>query len=227
MEWSVICEFCILFIFVTYNFLSISLIRKNLEVSPKKIKIYLALVITLFLLRHIALFLLCILKNSTIIYYLKPIIFLNHLSVPLIVLAVSYVYLRSEKLNFGGTYVIAATVCIIYAVIMQTSKLTVQVNYLYGFILQIDKETILFLFSLILLGALLILNVILLDRPYANKKGIWFIIIAILIVMIEDIIILGGIKLFPYSVIGDMLFLIIINLVLKGFKILPKNNYRS
>ncbi|NRU02554.1 hypothetical protein DFR97_000200 [Clostridium beijerinckii] len=208
-------------------FLSISLIRKNLEVSPKKIKIYLALVITLFLLRHIALFLLCILKNSTIIYYLKPIIFLNHLSVPLIVLAVSYVYLRSEKLNFGGTYVIAATVCIIYAVIMQTSKLTVQVNYLYGFILQIDKETILFLFSLILLGALLILNVILLDRPYANKKGIWFIIIAILIVMIEDIIILGGIKLFPYSVIGDMLFLIIINLVLKGFKILPKNNYRS
>ncbi|GEP63235.1 hypothetical protein CBE01nite_10030 [Clostridium beijerinckii] len=208
-------------------FLSISLIRKNLEVSPKKIKIYLALVITLFLLRHIALFLLCILKNSTIIYYLKPIIFLNHLSVPLIVLAVSYVYLRSEKLNFGGTYVIAATVCIIYAVIMQTSKLTVRVNYLYGFILQIDKETILFLFSLILLGALLILNVILLDRPYANKKGIWFIIIAILIVMIEDIIILGGIKLFPYSVIGDMLFLIIINLVLKGFKILPKNNYRS
>ena len=208
-------------------FLSISLIRKNLEVSPKKIKIYLALVITLFLLRHIALFLLCILKNSTIIYYLKPIIFLNHLSVPLIVLAVSYVYLRSEKLNFGGTYVIAATVCIIYAVIMQTSRLTVQVNYLYGFILQIDKETILFLFSLILLGALLILNVILLDRPYANKKGIWFIIIAILIVMIEDIIILGGIKLFPYSVIGDMLFLIIINLVLKGFKILPKNNYRS
>ncbi|NRZ25039.1 hypothetical protein DFN06_000755 [Clostridium beijerinckii] len=207
--------------------MSISLIRKNLEVSPKKIKIYLALVITLFLLRHIALFLLCILKNSTIIYYLKPIIFLNHLSVPLIVLAVSYVYLRSEKLNFGGTYVIAATVCIIYAVIMQTSKLTVRVNYLYGFILQIDKETILFLFSLILLGALLILNVILLDRPYANKKGIWFIIIAILIVMIEDIIILGGIKLFPYSVIGDMLFLIIINLVLKGFKILPKNNYRS
>nr|WP_207716751.1 hypothetical protein [Clostridium beijerinckii] len=208
-------------------FLSISLIRKNLEVSPKKIKIYLALVITLFLLRHVALFLLCILKNSTIIYYLKPVIFLNHLSVPLIVLAVSYVYLRSEKLNFGGTYVIAATVCIIYDVIMHTSKLIVQVNYLYGFILQIDKETILFLFSLILLGALLILNVILLDRPYANKKGIWFIIIAILIVMIEDIIILGGIKLFPYSVIGDMLFLIIINLVLNGFKILPKNNYRS
>ena len=204
-------------------FLSISLIKKNLEVSPKKIKIYLTLIITLFLLRHIALFLLCILKNSTIIYYLKPIIFLNHLSVPLIILAITYVYLRSEKLSFGGAYIIAAIVCAIYAMIIQISKVTVQVSYLYGFILQIDKETMLFLFSLILLGALFALNVLLLDKPYANKKGIWFIIIAILIVMIEDIIILGGIKIFPYSVIGDMLFLIIIKLVLKSFKVSSKN----
>ena len=204
-------------------FLSISLIKKNLEVSPKKIKIYLTLIITLFLLRHIALFLLCILKNSTIIYYLKPIIFLNHLSVPLIILAITYVYLRSEKLSFGGAYIIAAIVCAIYAMIIQISKVTVQVSYLYGFILQIDKETMLFLFSLILLGALFALNVLLLDKPYANKRGIWFIIIAILIVMIEDIIILGGIKIFPYSVIGDMLFLIIIKLVLKSFKVSSKN----
>lgn len=203
-------------------FLSIFLIKKNLEVSPKKIKIYLTVVITLFLLRHIALFLLCILKNSTIIYYLKPIIFLNHLSVPLIILAITYVYLRSEKLSFGGTYIIAGVTCIIYAAIIQISKVTIQVSYLYGFILQIDKETILFLFSLILLGILFALNVILLDKPYANKKGIWFIIIAILIVMLEDVIILGGIKIFPYSVIGDMLFLIIINLVLKSFKVSSK-----
>jgi hypothetical protein len=203
-------------------FLSISIIKKNLEVSPKKIKIYLTLIITLFLLRHIALFLLCILKSSTIIYYLKPIVFLNHLLIPLIVLAITYVYLRSEKLNFGGAYIIAAIVCVIYAAIIEVSKVTVQVSYLYGFILQIDKETMLFLFSLILLGILLALNVILLDRPFVNKRGIWLIITAILIVMIEDIIILGGIKLFPYSVIGDMLFLMIINLVLKGFKVSSK-----
>jgi hypothetical protein len=84
--------------------------------------------------------------------------------------------------------------------------------------LEIDKSTNLFLFSLILLGILLILNVILLDRPYANKKGIWFIIIAISIVMIEEIIILGGVKIFPYSVIGEMLFLMIMNFVLSSFK---------
>lgn len=199
-------------------FLSILIMKKNLEVSPKKIKIYLTLIITLFLLRHIGLFLLCILNSSTIIYYLKPIIFLNHLTIPLMVLAITYVYLRSEKLSFGGSYIIAAIVCAIYMGIISASKVTVQVSYLYGFILKIDNEIILFLFSLILLGALLILNVLLLDKPFVNKTGIWFIIIAISIVMIEDIIILGGIKIFPYSVIGEMIFLIIMNLVLKSFK---------
>ncbi|EHJ01881.1 MULTISPECIES: hypothetical protein [unclassified Clostridium] len=200
-------------------FLSISTIRKNLEVSPKKIKIYLTLVITLFLLRHIALFLLCILKNSTIIYYLKPIIFLDHLSIPLIVLAITYVYLRAEKLGFGGSYIIAAIATAIYGFIIHISKVAVQVSYSYGFILEIDKSIILFLFSLILLGILLVLNVILLDKPFVNRKGICFIIIAISIVMLENIIILGGIKLFPYSVVGDMVFLVILNFVLNGFKV--------
>lgn len=203
-------------------FLSIFIMKKNLEVSPRKIKIYLTIVITLFLLRHIALFLLCVLENSTTIYYLKSIIFLNHLSIPLMIFAITYVYLRSENLKFGGSYIIAIITFGIYVFIMETSKVTVQVSYLYGFILGIDQETILFLFSLILLGALLILNVLSLDKPFANKKGIWFIIISILIVMIEDIIILGGIKIFPYSVIGDMIFLVIMNFVLSSFKVSSK-----
>lgn len=218
-------EFAYYLFLLLIIFLSISIIKKNLEVSPRKIKIYLTIVITLFLLRHIALFLLCILKNSTIIYYLKPIIFLDHISIPLMILAVTYVYLRAETLKFGGSYIIAFVAGIIYVFIMETSKVTVQVSYLYGFILEIDKSTLLFLFSLILLGILLVLNVILLDKPFANKKGIWFIIIAISIVMLEDIITLGGVKIFPYSVIGDMLFLIIIDLVLSGFKLSSKNKY--
>ena len=59
---------------------------------------------------------------------------------------------------------------------------------------------------------------ILLDKPYANKTGIWFIIVSIVVVMMEEVIILGGIKVFPYSVIGELIFLIIINFVFNGFK---------
>ena len=68
------------------------------------------------------------------------------------------------------------------------------------------------------MGIMLILNVILLDEPFANTKGIWFIIISIVVVMLEEVIILGGIKVFPYPVIGELIFLIIINVVFTGFK---------
>lgn len=204
-------------------FLCIFTLNRNFKKSPKKIKIYLTIVITLFLLRHIALFLLCILKSSNLIYYLKSIIFLNHIAIPLIILAITYVYLRAQKLKFTGSYIIAIAVTIIYIIIMHTSKATVQVNYLYGFVIKLNEEIVLFLFSLVLLGILLVSNVIILDRPFANKKGIWLIIISILVVMIEDVIILGGIKIFPYSVIGDFIFLIIMNIVLNGFKNLSTN----
>ena len=199
-------------------FLSLLIFEKNLKVSPKKIKIYLSIVILLFCIRNIGLFLLCILENSTIIYYLKPMIFLNHLVIPLITLAITYVYLRSESLKFIWCYVIAVILAFIYGIIMHISKVTVQVSYMYGFIIRIDREVMLSLFSLILLASLLILNVMLIDKPFANKRGLYCIIAAICAVMIEDVIIIGGIKSFPYSVIGQAVFLFIINLVLKSFK---------
>lgn len=199
-------------------FLSFLVLQKNLKVSPKKIKIYLSIVILLFCMRNIGLFLLCVLESSTIIYYLKSVIFLNHLVIPLMTLAITYVYLRSESLKFTRCYLIAVVLAIIYGIIMHISKVTVQVSYLYGFIIRIDQETLLSLFSLIILGCLMILNVMIIDKPFVNKKGLYFIIAAISVVMLEDVIILGGIRVFPYSVIGQVIFLIIMNLVLKTFK---------
>ena len=199
-------------------FLCFFTLRRNIDVSPKKIKIYLTVVITLFLLRHIGLFLLCILQSSNIIYYIKPIIYLNHIAMPLIVLAITYVYLRSEKLKFTMSYIILSVVVLIYIYIIRISKLTIEVSQAYGFIANISNETEMSLFSLILMGIMLVLNVILLDKPFANKTGIWFIIISIVVGMLEEVIILGGVKIFPYSVIGELIFLIIINVVFNGFK---------
>ena len=158
------------------------------------------------------------LESSKYIYYLKAIIYLHNIAVPLIVLAVTYVYSRSERLKFTGSYVILAAVTTVYVMIMHMSKVMVNVSSIYGFIMSIDNELILSMFSLILLGIMLIINVLLLDKKYVNKKGIWFIIVAVMAVMIEKVIILGGIRIFPYSVIGELIFIIIINFVLNGFK---------
>ena len=199
-------------------FLCIFTIKRNLLVSPKKIKIYLVIVITLLLIRHIGLIILCLIESSKYIYYLKPIIYLDDIAVPLMILAITYVYLRSEKLKFTGSYFILAGITVIYSIIIYISKIMVKVSHIYGFIISIDNEIMISMFSLILLGIMLIINVLLLDKKYANKKGIWFIILAIMVVMIEKVIIVGGIRIFPYPVIGELIFLIIINVVLNGFK---------
>lgn len=199
-------------------FLCIFTIKRNLLVSPKKIKIYLVIVITLLLIRHIGLMILCLIESSKYIYYLKPIIYLDDIAVPLMILAITYVYLRSEKLKFTGSYFILVGITLIYSIIIYISKIMVKLSHIYGFIISIDNEIIISMFSLILLGIMLIINVLLLDKKYANKKGIWFIILAIMAVMIEKVIIVGGIRIFPYPVIGELIFLIIINVVLNGFK---------
>ena len=199
-------------------FLCIFTIKRNLLVSPKKIKIYLTIVIILLLIRHIGLFILCIIESSKYIYYFKPIIYLDNIAVPLMILAITYVYLRSENLKFTGSYFILIGSIFIYSIIIYISKIIVNVSYIYGFIISIDKEILLSMFSLILLGIMLIINVLLLDKKYVNKKGIWFIIVAIMVVMIEKVIMLGGIRIFPYSVIGELIFLVVINIVLNGFK---------
>lgn len=199
-------------------FLCFFTIKRNLSVSPKKIKIYFTIVLLLLLFRHLGLVSLCIFESSKYIYYLKSIIYLDNIAVPLIVLAVTYVYSRSEKLKFTGSYFIFAIVSAVYACIIYMSKVMINVSSIYGFIMSIDNMIVLSMFSLILLGIMLIINVLLLDKKYVNKKGIWFIISAIMAVMIEKVIMLGGIRIFPYSVIGELIFIIIINFVLNGFK---------
>ena len=103
-------------------FLLIFLMKKNLKVSPKKIKAYMMVVMSLFVLRYIGLFLLCIMKDGRFVYMLKPLLFLNHLAIPLMILALAYVYLRWDKLSFNINYIIAVVLVILYVATMFTKK---------------------------------------------------------------------------------------------------------
>lgn len=205
--------FLLLMIFLCFYTLKI-----NFELSPKRIKIYFTIVIIILLFRNLALVFLCIFESSRYLYYLKSIIYLDNIAVPLIVIAVTYVYSRSPKLKFTASYFILAIVSVVYAFTIFRSKVMIKVSNTYGFIMSINNEIQISLFSLIFLGIMLIVNVLLLDKKYVNKKGIWFIITAIMTVMIEKIIIIGGIKIFPYCIIGELIFLIIISFVINGFK---------
>lgn len=199
-------------------FLLCILIKKINKAAPKKIRIYMTIVSILFLFRYIGLFLLCIIKSSNVAHILIPLLFLNHLSIPLIVLALSYVFLRWDKLNFNINYIIAFILFIGYAIEMVFIKGKVILSPEYGYIINIYNESIVYLLSLIVLGILLCFCFYFFDKPNNNRWGMTYLIISLFMVIAESVLYLGGIKIFPYPIFGDEVFIILINLAVNTFK---------
>ncbi|MDS0526872.1 hypothetical protein NNC19_14365 [Clostridium sp. SHJSY1] len=205
--------FLLLIIFFLYL-----LILKNMRLSPKKIRLYMTFVSILFILRYIGLFLLSVIKGGTFVHLLKPLLFLNHLAIPLMVLALSYVYLRWDKLNFNFNYIIATILLCFYCIGMIFFKGKIIFNPTYGYIINVNNEAMLYLISLVLVGFLLVFCVYFFDKPNNNRHGMIYLITALTMVIVENILYLGGIRFFPYPIIGDGIFIIIMNLAVNTFK---------
>lgn len=199
-------------------FLLLLLIKKNEKLSPIKIKIYMRVVIVLFIFRYLILFLLCIVKSGVYIHIFKSILYLNFLCIPLIVLALDYVYLRWDKISFNINYIIGVVILLLYLAGMYFIHSKIVFDVKFGYIIKIKSETVLFLGELIIIGLLLLFSLYYSDKPNSNKKGVWYVISGLAIVIIEDILYLGGFKYFPYPIISDGIFLILINLGVNTFK---------
>ncbi|MBS6599472.1 MAG: hypothetical protein ACLRRH_03800 [Clostridium sp.] len=91
-------------------------------------------------------------------------------------------------------------------------------NSNYGYIIKLNNEIILFVLYLIIIGIMFLFSVYYLDKPNSNKKGMTLLIIAFSIVLIENTVYIGGVKIFPYPIIGDGIFLGIVNLAVNTFK---------
>lgn len=207
------------FIFVLLIiFLLLFLLKKAKENVPKKIKPYIMAVITLFMIRYIALILLCVVTRSGIAYYLKGFVFLNNLTIPLMIICLAYVFSRPEKLPFNTSYILAGGLSFSYIVAMLLIRGIVTMNPSYGYIINLEGNNILNIVSLCILGFLLIFEVMVLDKPNNNKLGVIYLIVATFLVMVESVIHLGGIKVFPYPIIGDGVFIVIMNLAFNTFK---------
>ena len=199
-------------------FLLMLLIQKNLMLSPKKIRIYMTIVSSLLICRYIALFFICVIRNPNLAYFLKTILFLNHLAIPLMVLALSYVYLRWDTLSFSIDYIVAIILSLVYLAAMNIIKGKVILNPDFGYVVSLENEVLMYLISLIILGVLLLFCVYFFGKPNSNKIGMVYLIVGLSIVIVENIIYVGGIRVFPYPLIGDAIFIIIINLAINTFK---------
>ena len=117
-----------------------------------------------------------------------------------------YVYLRWDKISFNITYAIAGIMIVLYLCGINLLDGKIMFNSNYGYIIKLNNEIILFVLYLIIIGIMFLFSVYYLDKPNSNKKGMTLLIIAFSIVLIENTVYIGGVKIFPYPIIGDGIF---------------------
>ena len=70
----------------------------------------------------------------------------------------------------------------------------------------------------IIIASIAIVSLLCVDKPFCNKLGMKLLTISLMISILEFILFLGGMKLFPYTFIGEILILLMSFKAIKTFK---------
>lgn len=178
--------------------------------SPNKIKAAAIIVIMTMLLRDISLIILSLSHNIKHLYLLKPIFFLNFISIPLLALIALYIFIRKDNINFSYIFIIATILVGLYGIMVYKCPVLVQTNEIYGYTIILIKDSYLYWIYVILNTIILFLTIALLKNKNINNLGISMIIFAALITIIELILWIIGIRILAENVVGDMLWSITI-----------------
>jgi len=201
LEFSYLCLLLFIITFILY------LGKKNIDLSPKKIKLFISILLIPMILRCIVLLCGVIIEKQGIIYFLKEYALLNCFSIPLIILSSLYIFLRNERIKFSRNYIFMVILGLLYGLLVYTYKFSISITNNFGFIISIENGIIPILIYLIILASLAVFILINLDKPFSNKTGMRMLLISLIIYIVEYILLLGGISLYPYVIIGEVLIL--------------------
>ena len=193
------------------------LIDKDRKKAPKKIRIFLGLSLIVLFIKNLVLILMCIIKNIEIIYILKNFIYLDYLVIPVIVLNLYYIYLRFDNINFNIIYHIGIISIIIYLIFIYKIDGVVKLDASIGYFIVLNNESIIKAILIFIIGMLLLGGAVFLDKPHSNKTGIIITMIVLGFMIIEHILIIFKLWLFPYCIISEILLLFVINNSLDTF----------
>ncbi|MGL4914277.1 MAG: hypothetical protein ACRC3Y_17790, partial [Romboutsia sp.] len=171
-------------------FFIMNLILKNEENSPKKLRMYFRISLGLFLFRYITLLLICLLKNVEVVYYLKDLVYLNYLVIPLVVLGLFFIYLRFNNVSVNTIYGVGGVLLCMYLIFMAFSEGKVMLDMNFGYIIQLKYGEFITAMIVIMLGTFLVFGTLFMDKPNVNKKGIYSLTIILIAILIENILIL-------------------------------------
>ena len=212
LEFSYLSLLLFIITFILY------LEKKNIDLSPKKIRLFVSISLMPIILRCLVLLGGVIIEKQRIIYFLRYYVLLNYFSIPLIILSALYIFLRNEKLKFNRNYIFMIILGLLYVVLVYTYKFSISITNKFGFIISLENGMIPILIYLIILASLAVFILINLDKPFCNKVGMRLLLVSLILYIVEYILLLGGISIYPYPIIGEVLILFCLFKSISTFK---------
>lgn len=192
---------CILLVMIIF---SLYLIYLSSNKCPKKIRKFYLVSLSIIVVRYVSLLSLWLVQRQRIIYFIKIFTQLNFLAIPLLILAAIYIFLRDEKRRFDYNYTFMIILFLGYCLINIFYKLDIRVDTVFGFMVSYKEILVPNLIYLIVISSFVVITLLFVDKPYSNISGMKLLLVSLIITVIEFIIFLGGIRIFPYPLIGEV-----------------------
>ena len=198
---------CLLLFIITIIFY---LIIKEKKRCPVKIRKYYIITLTILLLRNITLLLLSLIEKQEIMYFLKPMSMMDIITIPLLSMGALYIFLRNERMRFDYNFILMISMIGIYCFLISFYRLKSYIDAEFGYVVIFKDTMIPSLIYLIVMAMVTVISLINIDKPYSNTLGMKLLTFSTVVFVIEYILFLGGIKIFPYPFIGEISLLIVV-----------------
>lgn len=195
---------CILLFIIIF---SLYLIYLSYNKCPIKIRKFYLISLSIIVVRYFSLLSLWLIQTQRIIYFIKVLTQLSFMAIPLLVLAAIYIFLRDENRSFDYNYTFMVILFLGYCIINIFYKLDIRIDSEFGFIVSYRKLLIPSLIYLIIISSFVVISLLFVDKPYSNTSGMRLLLISLIITVIEFVIFLGGVRVFPYPLIGEICIL--------------------
>ncbi|WP_302652723.1 hypothetical protein [uncultured Clostridium sp.] len=177
---------------------------------PVKIRKYYIITLTILLLRNITLLLLSLIEKQEIMYFLKPMSMMDIITIPLLSMGALYIFLRNERMRFDYNFILMISMIGIYCFLISFYRLKSYIDAEFGYVVIFKDTMIPNLIYLIVMAMVTVISLINIDKPYSNTLGMKLLTFSTVVFVIEYILFLGGIKIFPYPFIGEISLLIVV-----------------
>ena len=198
---------CLLLFIITIIFYLIMKARKR---CPVKIRKYYIITLTILLLRNITLLLLSLIEKQEIMYFLKPMSMMDIITIPLLSMGALYIFLRNERMRFDYNFILMISMIGINCFLISFYRLKSYIDAEFGYVVIFKDTMIPNLIYLIVMAMVTVISLINIDKPYSNTLGMKLLTFSTVVFVIEYILFLGGIKIFPYPFIGEISLLIVV-----------------